>query len=107
MSPCSAIYQEEIEAKVSREYRLAQINKRLTELNKSLKIDVENAFEEGISVTEWRMQNRLRRNQEMQETMGKDWNRVQARKITSPMEQKRGQLLDMYLDQVLSSMVYK
>lgn len=82
-------------------------NKRLTELNKSLKIDVENAFEEGISVTEWRMQNRLRRNQEMQETMGKDWNRVQARKITSPMEQKRGQLLDMYLDQVLSSMVYK
>jgi len=43
----------------------------------------------------------------MREMMEKEWNRVQARRITSPIEQKRGQLLDVYLDQVLSAMVYK
>ena len=38
---------------------------------------------------------------EMKEMMEKEWNRVQARRITSPTEQKRGQLLDVYLDQVI------
>jgi len=70
-------------------------------------VDVENALDEGISVTEWRMLNRLRRNQDMKEMMEKEWNRVQARRITAPTEQKRDQLLDVYLDQVVSSMVYK
>ena len=36
----------------------------------------------------------------MKEMMEKEWNRVQARRITSPTEQKRGQLLEVYLDQV-------
>ena len=75
-------------------------NKRLNELNNSLKVDVENALDERVSVTEWRMLNRLRRNQDMKEMMEKEWNRVQARRITSPTEQKRDQLLDVYLDQV-------
>jgi len=51
-------------------------------------------------VTEWRMLKRLKRNQDMLETMEKEMNRVQARRITSPTEQKRRQLLDQYLDMV-------
>jgi len=99
-------YQKEIEEKVSREHRLTQINKRLSELSNWLKVDVENAQDEGVSVTEWRMVKRLRRNQDMLETMEKEWNRVQARRITSPTEQKRVQLLDVYLDQVQASLLH-
>ena len=75
-------------------------NNRLNQLNNSLKVAVENASDEGVSVTEWRMLKRLKRNQDMLETMEKEMNRVQARRITSPTEQKRRQLLDQYLDMV-------
>jgi len=80
-------------------------NNRLNQLNNSLKEAVENASDEGVSVTEWKMLKRLKRNQEMLETMEKEMNRVQARRITSPTEQKRRQLLDQYLDMVHERLV--
>ena len=58
------------------------------------------AVNEGVTVTEWQMLRRLKRNQEMKEMMVAEWSRLQARKMMTPTQQRRGELLDAYLEQV-------
>lgn len=72
----------------------------LIELHSSLEEDLTEAQVAGQSLGQWRMAERLRRNDQMREEIRSESTRVLAKTITSPIEHQRGILLDKYLDKV-------
>lgn len=99
--------QREIEEEIQRNFRLQQIQNRLTELHERLEPDLNEAKNNGVSLTEWRMISKLERNERQRQEIRKEYVRVLARNLASPIEEQRGFLLDAYLDKVVSGMVYK
>ena len=73
---------------------------RLTELHERLEPDLNEAKNNGVSLTEWRMISKLERNERQRQEIRKEYVRVLARNLASPIEEQRGFLLDAYLDKV-------
>ena len=62
--------------------------------------DLNEAKNNGVSLTEWRMISKLERNERQRQEIRKEYVRVLARNLASPIEEQRGFLLDAYLDKV-------
>ena len=75
-------------------------NKRLVGLHDSLEPDVRSAEASGLSLTQWRVGEKLARNQEIRREVSIEWTRVVTRNITSPVQQARRKLLETHLDEV-------
>ena len=73
---------------------------RLSELHSSLEPDLSEARASGLSLTQWRMAARLRRNEVMASEVRREHTRALARTILSPAQQTRLSLLQVYLDKV-------
>ena len=72
----------------------------MIELHNSLEADLLEAQVAGQSLGQWRMEEKLNRNEQMRKEIRSETTRVLAKSITSPLEQQRGILLDNYLDKV-------
>ena len=72
----------------------------LIELHNSLEEDLAEARTAGLCLGQWRMAEKLRRNDQMREEIRSESTRILAKTITTPIEQERGILLDKYLDKV-------
>ena len=62
--------------------------------------DLSAARAAGLSLTQWRMAVRLRRNEAMAAEVRSEHTRRLARSLLSPAQQTRGRLLQEYLDKV-------
>ena len=72
----------------------------MTELQDRLDPDLSEAKRNGLSLTEWRMISKLNRNETQRQEIRREYVRVLARNVASPIEEQRGLLLDAYLDKV-------
>ena len=89
-------YEDEVSVFIIRCFR----QDRLSELHSSLEPDLSEARASGLSLTQWRMAARLRRNEVMASEVRREHTRALARTILSPAQQTRLSLLQVYLDKV-------
>ena len=69
----------------------------MTQLYNRLEQDLSKARRNGSSLTEWRMNSKLNRNETQRQEIRREYVRVLARNLASPIEEQQGLILDAYL----------
>merc|ERR1719305_1888862 len=93
---------KEVEEQLRRDIRIQRIQDRLSELHNCLEPDLSEARASGLSLTQWRMAARLRRNEVIASEVRSEHTRALARTILSPAQQTRRRLLQVYIDKVVT-----